>query len=201
MRSLYDFLVEPVNGRYNNVKKIAGVDVYVNTKIESYKHVNRVAKVNEIPLNEHFGINKGDEVILHQNVFRRFYDIRGKEKNSRSYLPFENLYMAAPDQVYAKRSQGGDWEGVRDYVFVSPIKDTNEYNTSQEKPLYGVLKIGNDSFDAKVGEVVSFTPDSEFEFVFNDSLMYCMKFNDIVAIHGDKRKEEEYRPSWVRSSR
>ena len=37
----------------------------------------------------------GDEVILHHNVFRRWYDIRGNEKNSAAFLS-ENDYIVSP---------------------------------------------------------------------------------------------------------
>ena len=34
MKSLYDFIIQPLGDKYNNTVKIGGVDVVVNTKIE-----------------------------------------------------------------------------------------------------------------------------------------------------------------------
>ena len=50
------------------------------------------------------------------------------------------------------------------------------------------------------GSVVTFRPMSEFEFIVGDERLYCMKSNDIVINHGHKENEEEYNPSWARSS-
>ena len=44
MNSLYDFIVKPIGqGRYTNSKKINGKELILNTKIESWKFVNRFA--------------------------------------------------------------------------------------------------------------------------------------------------------------
>ena len=44
MNSLYDFIVKPIGEcRYNNSKKIGEKELILNTKIESWKFVNRFA--------------------------------------------------------------------------------------------------------------------------------------------------------------
>ena len=50
MKSLYDFIVKPVGDKYKNTVKIADKNVVVNTKIENWKFVNRLAEVIETPL-------------------------------------------------------------------------------------------------------------------------------------------------------
>ena len=35
MKSLYDFIIQPLGDKYSNTVKISGVDVVVNTKIEN----------------------------------------------------------------------------------------------------------------------------------------------------------------------
>ena len=37
--------------------------------------------------------------MIHHNVFRRYYDIRGKEKNSSKYFN-NNKYFCQIDQIY-----------------------------------------------------------------------------------------------------
>ncbi|NVM20025.1 MAG: hypothetical protein HWN80_20155, partial [Candidatus Lokiarchaeota archaeon] len=54
-------------------------------------------------------IKPGDEIIVHHNVFRRFYDVRGNEKNSRSYFE-EDMYFVKPDQLYAYKPPGSIWQ-------------------------------------------------------------------------------------------
>ena len=99
MNSLYDFIVRPLGKEYSNDINIGGVKLILNTKIESFKFVNNLAIVVSIPLAYKTRINVGDIIVIHHNVFRTFYDIKGKKKKSRSWFK-EDLYFCSLDQVY-----------------------------------------------------------------------------------------------------
>ena len=99
MKSVYDFIVEPLGETYDNEIKVEEKNLILNTKIESFKFVNNVAKVIETPKALATPIRKGDLILIHHNVFRTFYDIKGVKKKSRSYL-FNNLFLCAIDQIY-----------------------------------------------------------------------------------------------------
>jgi hypothetical protein len=99
MRAYKDFIVSPIGDRYNNSKKVDDKELILNTEISNHQYVNRLAKVIATPLLFQSPINVGDEVVVHHNVFRRWYNIRGEEKNSRSYLD-EGKYIVAPDQIF-----------------------------------------------------------------------------------------------------
>ena len=43
--------------------------------------------------------NVGDEIYIHHNIFRRYYDIRGNEKNSGSFFK-DNLFFCEHHQIY-----------------------------------------------------------------------------------------------------
>ena len=86
MKSLFDFIVEPVGQRYSNEVKVGDKSLIINTKVESFKSVNNIAKVISVPISFKTPIKKGDLIMIHHNVFRRFYDIRGNEKNSKAYF-------------------------------------------------------------------------------------------------------------------
>ena len=86
MRSLYDFIVKPIGDRYDNKVKLGDVTLILNTKIEDFKSVNNLAIVVETPKAFKTSIKKGDIIVIHHNVFRVFYDIRGNKKRSRSHF-------------------------------------------------------------------------------------------------------------------
>ena len=44
------------------------------------------------PIAGHTNIKSGDTVIVHHNVFRRWHDVKGREKNSRSFFN-ESTYL------------------------------------------------------------------------------------------------------------
>tara|TARA_R110001606_G_scaffold287518_2_gene435616 strand:- start:107 stop:703 length:597 start_codon:yes stop_codon:yes gene_type:complete len=197
MRSVYDFIIKPVSGRYNNTKEIGGVSFVTNTKIESYKSVSNEAEVIATPLSIVTDIRVGDRVTVHHNVFRRFYDIRGNEKNSRSHIK-DDLYACSPEQIYLY----GDNKSHLDYCFVQPVVNDDDWSSQKEKSLTGILRYGNkmlEEHDVHTGMVVGFTPESEFEFVVDGELLYCMKSKNIALTYGDEGGETKYNPSWTNS--
>jgi hypothetical protein len=86
MNSLYDFIVKPYGGRYDNSIKVGDKELVLNTKIEAFKAVNNIAEVIAVPLAFKTNIKVGDKIIVHHNVFRIFYDIRGRLKTVGLYL-------------------------------------------------------------------------------------------------------------------
>ena len=200
MKSLFDFIVEPVGQRYNNKVKVGDKSLIINTKIESFKLVNNIAKVIEIPLSYKTVIQKGDLIMIHHNVFRRWHNIRGEEKNSKSY--FQNgLYFVQQDQIYLYKRKD-KWNSFNDRCFIAPLKDNVDINNWQEQSLIGILKYGNSALEAleiNEGDIVGYKPNGEYEFVVNDKRLYCMKSNDIVIKYERQGNEVEYNPSWAQS--
>ena len=200
MKSLYDFIVKPIGDKYTNTIKVGDKNVIVNTKIENWKFVNRIAKVIETPAAFQTPINKGDLIVIHQNVFRTFYDIRGEKKKSRSWFK-DNYYFCAVDQIYLYKNKKG-YHSFNDRCFVAPIKDTQDITADKEKRLVGILKYGNRSLKAleiNPGDVVGFTPNREWEFLIEKQRLYCIKSNDIVIKYEHEGNEEEYNPGWANS--
>ena len=200
MKSVYDFIVRPVGDRYNNVKKINNKDLVLNTKIESWKFVNRIAEVVSTPLAFNTPIKKGDTVVVHQNVFRRFYNMKGEQANSRSFFK-DDLYFAASDQIYLYKQE--KWRSFGDRCFVKPIENNNSLFNDKMLKGIGVLKIGNNTLDAShinLEDVVGFKLGAEWEFLIDNELLYCMKSNDIILKYGYKENQKEYNPSWANSS-
>ena len=198
MNSLHRFIVTPKKDRYNNTIKVGDKDLVINTKIETFQSVSKEAIVYAIPKVYKGDINIGDEVIIHHNVFRRFYDIKGKEKNSGSYFK-EDLYFVEIAQIYLYKKDN-KWISNLDYCFVSPLESEDNFSIKKEKPLTGILKYGNKYLihkGVKENMIVTFTPNSEFEFIVDNELLYCMKSNDIALIYEQQENKIKYNPSWA----
>ena len=201
MNSLYDFIVEPLGEKYNNEIKIGDSKLVLNNKIEAFKFVNRHAIVKSVPLAFSSEIKIGDTVIIHQNVFRTFYDARGKKKKSRSFFK-DNLYFCAIDQIYLYKNKK-EWKSFNNRCFVTPLKNVDSLTNEKEQSLIGILKYGNSSLEDKKitpGDTVGYTPNGEWEFFIDNERLYCMKSNDIVIKYEHKGNQEEYNPSWAKSS-
>ena len=201
MDSIYDFIVKPIGGRYNNTKKVGDKTLVTNTSIEDFRSVNNEAVVVGLPRAIKTPISKGDTIVVHHNLFRRFYDIRGDQKNSRSFVD-ENTYLCSPDQIYLYKSNDGEWETFDDRCFVQPLVNKSDLTTLNTESNVGVMRHTNKSLESKGisnGDIVYFKNGREFKFVIDNRLTYCMKSNDIILKHGYKRNKEDYNPSWVSS--
>ena len=198
MKSLYDFIIKPLGNRYENEIKIGDKTLVLNTKIESFKSVNNLAVVVETPKAFKTSIQKGDIVLIHHNVFRVFYDMKGVKKNSRSYFK-DDLYFCAVDQIYLYKNTE-DWKSFGDRCFVMPLKNEDILTNDKEQKLIGILKYGNNSLKAlniNPGDVVGFTPNSEWDFIVDEQRVFCMKSNDIVIKYEHQGNQVEYNPSWA----
>ena len=199
MNSIYDYIITPLGERYNNKKNINGKTLILNTQIESFKSVNKKAKVIAVPKAYNLSIKKGDIVYVHHNVFRRFYNMKGKQQNSRSYFK-EDLYFCSPDQIYLYE-RNGIVNSFLDRCFVKPL--LSDKLIEKIKPNIGLLKyISQDLLKKgfKVNDLVSFPSQRNWEFVVNNQLLYCMKSKDILIKHERQGNEKEYNPSWAASS-
>ena len=195
MKSIYGFLIKPIGGRYNNIKKVGDKELVLNTELYNHQYINREAEVLSIPKIGETDIKPGDIVVVHHNIFRRWHDVKGKEKNSRSYIN-EDLYIAHPDQIYLyKRKE--KWIAPRGYCFVQPIKETNEFNIKNEKPCVGTVLYSDGSIDTNT--LVGFTPFSTFEFVIDGVRLYRVLSKFITIKYEYQGNEETYNPSWAQS--
>ena len=194
MQSLFDYIISTEN-RYNNAINVDGKELVVNTEIteRDYMFVNRIGKVLQIPVYNKHGISIGDEVIVHHNVFRRWIDIHGNEKNSSSFLK-ENEYFVGTDQIFAYK-KNNKWECLPEYCFVKPIYKDDKWALKTDENLSGVLTYSNkglDSLGVSIGDVVGFTPESEYELEIEGEKLYRILSNHITINYG-KSKKESYR--------
>ena len=189
-----DFIVSPIGERYNNVKRVDDKELILNTEIFNHQYINRLAKVISIPLLYKTPISVGDEVIIHHNVFRRWHDVKGREKNSRSYWK-EDKYIISKDQIYLYKK--ASWSAMPGYSFVKPIVSNDKFVKETERSLIGIIKYNDSTFD--INTLVGFTPNSEYEFVINGERLYRVLNKFITIKYEYKGDEKEYNPSWAQS--
>jgi len=195
MRSIYGFLVKPIGERYNNKKKIGDKELILNTEIYNHQYINREAEVLSVPTIGETNIKIGDKVIVHHNVFRRWHNIKGKERNSKSYIN-ENLYVVQPDQIYLYK-RNSKWQAPKGYCFVKPIKESDIFNIDIEQPLIGIVEYSDGTYNKN--ELVGFRPSSEFEFVIDGKRLYRILSKFITIKYEYQGNEETYNPSWAQS--
>ena len=197
MKSVYNFVITPKGQRYNNIKKIGDKELIINTEIFNHQYVNREAVVVSTPMiGDDLGIKPGDTIITHFNVFRRWLDVRGRERNSRSYFN-EKTYLITKDQIFLYK-RNNQWQAPKGYCFVQPIKETDKFSVETEKQLTGIVKYSDGTVN--INDVIGFKPKTECEFVIDDVKLYRILSNFITIKYEHQANEETYNPSWTQSS-
>lgn len=185
-----NYLIVELDEAYNNeVEMSDNKSIIVNSTIESVAHISRKAKVIEAP---NFVILKeGDEVIIHHNIFRLRRDVSGKIVPSNYYLE-DNMYFVPLTEVFMYK-RDSEWVSLEPYVFIKPIPLREEgevlLNIKKEhkgrEHQKGIISFNNKELvrqGVKVGDEVSFSKNSEYEFEIDGEVYYKMKTSDILAV-------------------
>jgi hypothetical protein len=201
VKSVFNFIIKPKTNRYDNIKKIDNKELILNTEIFSHQYVSRVGIVLEIPTAYKTDISIGDEVVVHHNVFRRWYNQYDEEKNSKNYFE-EDKYFVYFDQIFAYKANN-KWKALNGYCFIKPIEKIEDFiikDNEKERPLIGVLKYLDNNLKKiglKQNDLVGFTPESEYEFVIENERLYRVLINEITIKYEYQGNETEYNPSWA----
>ena len=193
MKAPFDFVIEPKGNRYNNSKKVGEKDLILNTEVYNHQYINREAIVKSIPTAYTTEIKPGDTIVVHHNIFRRWHDIKGRERNSRSFFN-ENTYLVKEDQIFLYK-RDSRWKTPKGYCFIQPMKDKDQFNIDIEKPLMGIVKYTDGTVD--IGDVIGYVPKTECEFVIDGKKLYRVLSNLITIKYGHQGDEETYNPSWA----
>jgi len=175
MRAPESFIVSPLEGRYNRGMEVDGVVFGTVTSIEDAKDVSKRAVVVSVPLNYKGEISEGDEVIVHHNIFRSYYNQQSKLTNSRAHL-YDDLYQVIPEELFLYR-KNDRWIPNLDFCFVKPVDRDNISKLSGLKlPHTGIVVYSNKH---KTKDPIGFTPESEYEVVIDDEILYRMRDCDV----------------------
>ena len=186
MKSPHYFIVEPVNQkRYNNTKQIDDVDFVINTSQENHLASRREAIVINTPINYQGPIQKGDLLLVHHNVFKFYYDMKGREKSCKSFF-MDNLFFVDYEQFFMYK-QNGKWHSHDRYCFVKPIKtkDSLIYKNTKEEPLTAEMIYTNQTLINQgvfANSIVSFKPESEYPFTVEGEKLYRMYDHQITML-------------------
>jgi|TARA_B100000085_G_C18549265_1_gene515182 hypothetical protein len=191
MQSLFEYIISTEN-RYNNTVDVEGKELVVNTEVteRDYMFVNRIGKIVKLPLYNNSELKENDEVIVHHNVFRRWIDVEGIQKNSSSFLN-ENEYLVSDDQIFAYR-RNNKWKSLPNFCFVKPLYKKDKWALKTDENLLGILTYSNDKLNqlgVSVGDVVGFTPDSEYEFNIEGEKLYRIFSHHITIKYGTKERQ------------
>ena len=186
MKSPFYFIVKPLNGRrYDSVKEINGTEFITSVSVEDYTVSNRFAEVVSTPIDYKGDIKPGDVLVVHHNVFKYYYDMKGREKSGRSFFK-EDLFFIDYDQFYMY-CKNEVWKTHSKYCFIKPVsvRESIIMKPVEEEPLVGVVKYTNPiltKLGVKENDEVVFEPECEYPFYINGEKLYRMFWNNITMV-------------------
>lgn len=183
MRSPHYFVIRPHKGvRYDASKNLGGKDFIMSSSQEDHRYTNRVGIVLSTPIGYEGEISEGDFVIVHHNVFRLYYDMKGVERSSWNFYE-DDIYMIEFEQLFLYKKPKGEWSAPYPYCFVRPVSNENSDDsislTDVELALHGHIEYVPENDYVKQGDFVSFRPESEYEFNIDGNKLYRMKMKNL----------------------
>ena len=178
------FIVRPLDGRrYDNIKDIGGVDFITSSSKEDHTVSNRFAEVISLPINYDGPVRVKDTLLVHHNVFKVYYDMKGVERSGASFFKDDMFFI--DDEQYFMYKHEGEWNTHSKYCFVKPMLTKNSLidKNSKEEPLMGTIRYINQKlldYGLSIGDEISFEPDSEYPFYVDGEKLYRMLTNNIT---------------------
>ena len=186
MRSPFFFIVKPIKGkRYNNSKEIGGIDFITSTSEENHQASNREGIVVSTPLGYAGEIEPGDTLLVHHNVFKFYNDMRGRQQSGKSYFK-DDLFFIDDTQFFMYKKKN-NWICHNKYCFIKPIPAIKTYihKPFAEEPLMGKIRYINKkllSKGLKEGDLVTFRPETEYEFNVDGEKLYRMFDHHVTMV-------------------
>ena len=182
MRSPTHFLIRPLGGRrYDNIKKFGDVEFITSSSQEDHTVTNRYGEVLATPMNYDGEISVGDTLLVHHNVFKIYYDMKGRAKSGPCHF-LDDTFMVEPDQFFLYK-KGEAWKTHSRYCFVRPLDNEKcsifnmNIENTRHRHLIGELVYSNRELEAlglKEGDIIGFQPHSEYEFKIDGEILYRM---------------------------
>jgi len=102
MRMTDKFIVSPLNGeKFLNTKQVGDKTLITNTSIEHASNVNRIGVVVSLPMNYEGNIKVDDHVVVQHNIFRTYFDGKGKTRESDFHIK-DDLFQIPKDNLDQK---------------------------------------------------------------------------------------------------
>ena len=133
MKSPFYFIVKPVNNkRYSNTIEVGERELVVSTSQEDHMFSNRFAEVVATPVKYDGEIQKGDTLLVHHNVFKLYYDMKGREKSGKSFFK-DNLFLLDEEQDEFLKTEPEELNISEEEI--REVNDEEETDTLEEVPL------------------------------------------------------------------
>jgi co-chaperonin GroES (HSP10) len=190
MRPLSNFVVY-VPKKVNETKKIGDVEIYIETKFNEFEHRVMEGEVVGIPEKYKTQVAVGDTLYFHHHVVITPQVL--DEKNDLYQVNYSPDGGHATQSYIVKKKDTDEIIALDDWVFLDPIKpepklksDILELVSFEEEVNYkGKIMYASDKIKElglKIGDVVWFTKDSDYEMQIDDKKLWRVLIQNLTIV-------------------
>jgi|MDTC01.1.fsa_nt_gb co-chaperonin GroES (HSP10) len=190
MRPLSNFVVY-VPKKVNETKKIGDVEIYIETKFNEFEHRVMEGEVVGIPEKHKTQVAIGDTLYFHHHVVITPQVL--DEKNDLYQVNYSPDGGHATQSYIVKKKDTDEIIALDDWVFLDPIKpepklksDILELVSFEEEVNYkGKIMYASDKIKElglKIGDVVWFTKDSDYEMQIDDKKLWRVLIQNLTIV-------------------
>tara|TARA_B100001094_G_scaffold83530_1_gene79848 strand:+ start:339 stop:917 length:579 start_codon:yes stop_codon:yes gene_type:complete len=190
MRPLSNFVVY-VPKKVNETKKIGDVEIYIETKFNEFEHRVMEGEVVGIPEKYKTQVAIGDTLYFHHHVVITPQVL--DEKNDLYQVNYSPDGGHATQSYIVKKKDTDEIIALDDWVFLDPIKpepklksDILELVSFEEEVNYkGKIMYASDKIKElglKIGDVVWFTKDSDYEMQIDDKKLWRVLIQNLTIV-------------------
>jgi hypothetical protein len=108
----------------------------------------------------------------------------GRRQSGKSL--FQDNQFFVDDTQYYMYKKITQWFAIEPFCFVAPLPKTKTYiyKPFTHEPLMGIMKYTCPSIELKgikIGDIVTFMPDSEYSFRVDENKLYRIRSKNIIA--------------------
>jgi len=190
MRPLSNFVVY-VPKKVNETKKIGDVEIYIETKFNEFEHRVMEGEVVGIPEKYKTQVAIGDTLYFHHHVVITPQVL--DENNDLYQVNYSPDGGHATQSYIVKKKDTDEIIALDDWVFLDPIKpepklksDILELVSFEEEVNYkGKIMYASDKIKElglKIGDVVWFTKDSDYEMQIDDKKLWRVLIQNLTIV-------------------
>jgi hypothetical protein len=175
------FIITPYGKEY----EVERNGVLVSSSVEDASFTNRVGVVKYLPINYKGSIAIGDFVVVGHNMFRTYYDMKGRKTKSSAYFK-DSMYIADGNDIYLYKKNGDvNWESESDFCAVKPVENNSKWSNEQYKYVTGIITVTNEDLkkqNVNINDNVVFKSGGEYEFYIDGVKWYIMRSKNIFIV-------------------
>ena len=195
MRSLRCFIVKLDKTRKDTIKMSNGMELYLDSKYQEFKHRVTGGEVVSTPLKHETGVSPGDTLYFHHHVVIQKGQELGLEPTDNKYVVrYDDEHILNNQAIAYKSKKTGKIKTLGGWLLLEPVIEDQsndmvgdiEVVRLKENPVKRAKFIEHNErseyLDVKPGDIVGFEKGSDYEIEIDDKIYFRIRPDDLMYV-------------------